>query len=200
MRGVGLVRTPVNMTIHWAWDGHILRGAVPAATPTTSTHWASGDERDLVPDPKIAVPTASADGHAVVSDAQAAHPIFVGRQHAQSCVNERVPHVAVEVIVTREQESAALAEAHGRDPTDDVLMAVVDQLLVRSDVEQAAGCVIAARRKGHSVGEEGDGIDVRVVAGEGLFAHAVPNVPQLCTRITRTCRESPLEQLPAIFL
>lgn len=70
---------------------------------------------------------------------------------------ERVPDVAVEVIVTRQQEAPALGEGDGGDPADDVVVGVGHELLVRAEVEQPAGGVVGAGGKGVAVGEELEG-------------------------------------------
>lgn len=61
-------------------------------------------------------------------------------------------------------------------------MAVHGQLLVGPDVEEPAGGVIRPRRESAPVREEGDRVDVRLVAGEGLLAHSLADVPQLQVR------------------
>ena len=58
-------------------------------------------------------------------------------------------------------------------------MTVHGQLLVGSDVEESAGGVVRSGGKGMAGGEEGDGVDVGLVAGEGLLALTVSHVPQL---------------------
>lgn len=91
----------------------------------------------------------------------------------------RVPHVAVEVVVARQEEAAAAGEGHARDAADDVVVRVHGELLVRADVEQATGRVVRARGERPAVREESDGVDITLVSGERLLTGAVPNVPQL---------------------
>ena len=75
---------------------------------------------------------------------------FVPRLGMQVCVClltgtvslERVPHVAVEVIVSGQQETAALGEGHGGDAADDVVVGIEAKLLVGPQVEQTTGGVI----------------------------------------------------------
>lgn len=55
---------------------------------------------------------------------------------------ERIPDVAVEVVVAGEQEAPALGERHGGDPAYDVVVGVGHELLVRTEVEQSAGGVV----------------------------------------------------------
>ena len=58
-------------------------------------------------------------------------------------------------------------------------MAVHGQLLVGPDVKEPAGGVIRPRCESAPVREEGDRVDVGLVAGEGLLAHTLADVPQL---------------------
>ena len=66
----------------------------------------------------------------------------------------RVPDVAIEVVISCEQESSRLAECDWGDAADDVVVAVHGQLLVRSDVEQAACGVVRASCERVAIGEE----------------------------------------------
>lgn len=65
-----------------------------------------------------------------------------------------VPDVAVEVVVSGQQQAPGVGERHGRDATDDVVVGVQAELLVRPQVEQPAGGVVRARGEGTAVGEE----------------------------------------------
>lgn len=55
---------------------------------------------------------------------------------------QSVPDVAVKVIVTCQEEAAALRKGHRGDATDDVIVTVHHQLLVGAQVKQPAGGVI----------------------------------------------------------
>lgn len=65
-----------------------------------------------------------------------------------------VPDVAVEVVVTSQQQTAGARESHGGDATDDVVMAVEAELLVCTQVKQPAGGIIGACGEGAAVGKE----------------------------------------------
>ena len=65
-----------------------------------------------------------------------------------------VPDVAVEVVVSGEEEPAALGEGDAGDAADDVVVRVHGQLLVGADVEQAARGVVGASRERVPVREE----------------------------------------------
>ena len=67
---------------------------------------------------------------------------------------ERVPHVAVEVVVAGQQEPPGPGEGDGGDAADDVVVAVQRQLLVSSDVEEATGGVVRAGGESKSIREE----------------------------------------------
>ncbi len=58
------------------------------------------------------------------------------------------------------------------------------QLPVRTDIEKPAGSIVGAGYERVSVGEELDGVDVRLVAGEGLHRLACSDIPQLGKCIT----------------
>ena len=90
----------------------------------------------------------------VLSDSKAGHSVVVTSQHSRSLGLHGVPHVAVEVVVPGQQQTAGLGEGHAGDAADDVVVAVEGQLLVRSDVEQAAGRVVGARGEGEAIREE----------------------------------------------
>ena len=65
-----------------------------------------------------------------------------------------VPHVAVEVVVSGQEEPARLGEGHGGDAADDVVVGVDGQLLVSADVVKPAGGVVGPGGKRVAVGEE----------------------------------------------
>ncbi|KAG7223246.1 hypothetical protein INR49_015602 [Caranx melampygus] len=114
------------------------------------------DVHGSVPDLKETVPGPSAHRHAVIRHTQTAHTIVMAGQ--DSCRRDEhkqkrpytsycfilsapptcsvplhgVPDVAVEVIVTSQQQAARAGESHGGDTTDDVVMAVEAELLVGS--------------------------------------------------------------------
>lgn len=95
---------------------------------------------------------------------------------------QRVPDVAVEVVITTQKKTSTLAERHASDAADDVVVREHADLLIGANVEKTAGGVVTAGAKGVAAGEEGYRVDVRLVTRERLFAVAVPNVPQLRRR------------------
>lgn len=58
---------------------------------------------------------------------------------------KRVPHVAVEVIVASEQQTATLGEGHGGDAADNVVVRVHHEFLVRTKVKQTTSRVVRTR-------------------------------------------------------
>lgn len=55
---------------------------------------------------------------------------------------ERVPDVAVKVVVPSEEEAPTLGEGDRGDPTDDVVVGVSHELLVGTKVKQPAGGIV----------------------------------------------------------
>lgn len=103
-----------------------------------------------------------------------------------------VPDVAVEVVVAGEQQPAGLGEGDGGDAADDVVVRVHGELLVRADVEHAAGRVVGAGREREPGREEGDRVDVALVPREGLLALALAYVPELGGGVARARHERAL--------
>lgn len=65
-----------------------------------------------------------------------------GRALTHALALHGVPHIAVEVVVAREEQAAAEREGHRRDAADDALVGVGGQLLVGPQVKQAAGGIV----------------------------------------------------------
>ena len=108
----------------------------------------------LGPDEQAGVPAARAQRHAVGADAEARDAVLVCRQHADALALERVPHVGVVVVVAGKQNAARRREADGRDAAEDVVVRVLVELAVGTQVEQTARCIVRARREGVAVREE----------------------------------------------
>lgn len=70
-------------------------------------------------------------------------------------------------------------------------MTVHCQLLIGPDVKQATCGVVAARRERVTVGEEGYGVYVRLVAREGLLADSFSYVPQFGGGVAGARHEGP---------
>ena len=71
-----------------------------------------------------------------------------------SLCSQSIPDVTIEVIVTGQKKTTALAEGDTGDAADDVVVAVHRQLLVRPDVEHPARRVVASSRKRISIREK----------------------------------------------
>ncbi len=74
--------------------------------------------------------------------------------HTCSFSSQWVPHIAVEVVITRQKEAARLAERNTGYAADDVVVAVHAQLLVWPDVEHSARSIITTGRKSVAIGKE----------------------------------------------
>ena len=74
--------------------------------------------------------------------------------------------------------------------TRKVSVPVDKKFLVSSDVEESASGIVGACAEGVVVGEEGDGVDVRLVPRERLDAAPRPHVPQLSRRVATPRHES----------
>lgn len=113
-------------------------------------------------------------------------------QDAGTLALHGVPDVAVEVVVACQEETATLRERHGRDAADNVVMRVHRQFLISANIEHPARGIVRASRKRKSRWEESDRVDIRLVSWEGLFALAVPNVPQFGGSVARAGHERAL--------
>lgn len=116
-------------------------------------------------------------------------------------------YLALEVIVTSEQKSTRNGECDGGDTANGLAnlenksaklpfrrqfkktYGVALQLSVGADVEKTARSVVGTSTKSVSVGEELDGVDVRVVSSEGLNALLLSNIPELGESIASTGNE-----------
>ena len=67
--------------------------------------------------------------------------------HTCSLSSQCVPDVAVKVIISGQEETATLAKGDARDATDDVVVAVHGQLLVRPDVKHPTCGIVTSGGK-----------------------------------------------------
>lgn len=110
-------------------------------------------------------------------------------QCTDSLTAQSIPDLALEVIVTSEQKSTRNGECDGGDTANGLANGVALQLSVGADVEKTARSVVGTSTKSVSVGEELDGVDVRVVSSEGLNALLLSNIPELGESIASTGNE-----------
>ena len=75
-------------------------------------------------------------------------------EHTHTLAFERVPDIAVVVVVPGKQEATREGEGDRGDTTGDILVAIGDELTVGPEVEELAGRVVGTRREGVTVGEE----------------------------------------------
>jgi len=138
---------------------------------------------------KQAVPAASAESSTIRGNAKAADAIVVGREAKVDLTLERVPDIDFEVIIAGNEEATAEGEIHGGDAAHQLLGTVVHKLAGSADVPQTAGGIVGASAESLGVGEELHGVNVGVVATEGLHALALTDVPQLGCGVASTRHE-----------
>mmetsp|Transcript_100683 Transcript_100683/g.280479 ORF Transcript_100683/g.280479 Transcript_100683/m.280479 type:complete len:238 (-) Transcript_100683:649-1362(-) len=143
------------------------------------------------PDHEGSVPAAGAECLAGLVDSQAAHAVGVLLDLVHGCVAdaERVPGVAVVVVVAGEEQAARGREGDRGDATQDLVILELVELRVAAHVEQTAGAVVAARAEAAAVGEEVHEVDVAVVAPEGLHGAARAHVPDLGGVVEGACED-----------
>lgn len=148
----------------------------------TYSDFASLWDSVLVPDLQKAIPRPCAAGHPIRCHADTAHSVVVTRQHSckrqtlcygryfciwcfpSLCISfrwlthslrlKRVPDVAVEVVVTSEEESPRQGGSEGSHPAHDAGVLVRDELLVWTQVVQFAGSVVRACDHCIAIGEK----------------------------------------------
>jgi len=103
----------------------------------------------------------------------------VALEGEHSLALERIPHVAVEIVVSSEQVATADGERDGGDAAEDVVVCVLHELAISADVEQAARCVVGARPECQPIGEVLYSIDIGFVPSKCLHAFARSEIPEL---------------------
>ena len=96
-----------------------------------------------------------------------------------SAVTEGVPRVAVKIVISGKEKASGSAKVDGGNTAKNLVVAKFVHLGVASHVEQPAGGVVGSRAEGLAIGEEGDGVDVRLVSDVGLDGFACSDVPNL---------------------
>mmetsp|Transcript_31208 Transcript_31208/g.79712 ORF Transcript_31208/g.79712 Transcript_31208/m.79712 type:complete len:349 (+) Transcript_31208:315-1361(+) len=137
------------------------------------------------------VPRACAQCVPIHADAQAADAVVVAGENSHLLTRERIPHIAVEVVVAGEEEAAGERVRYGGDAAQDLVVRVLHQLRIRSQVVESTRRVVGAGGEGMTAGEEVHRVDVALVPYEGQLAPAaVARVPYLRGRVTRARDES----------
>ena len=80
----------------------------------------------------------------------------MGGKDTNTFTFERVPYIAVEVVVTGKEQTTADGEGDGGDTAEDVVMGVLVQFAVSAEVEEAAGGVVGSSTESVTVGEESE--------------------------------------------
>lgn len=100
-------------------------------------------------------------------------------QHTHPFPFQRIPHIAIAIIIPGKEQSARDAESDRRDTAQDIIVRVLVHLAICAHVEEAARGVVRARGEGIAVREELDSVDIAFVACEGLYCFAGTDVPDL---------------------
>lgn len=106
--------------------------------------------------------------------------------HTQGDAN---PSVYPNKMHTTNRKQRAIGKLTGSDTAENLVVSEGVHLVVASEVEQTAGGVIGARADRVAVGEEGDGVDVGLVAVERVGALAGADVPDLGRAVARAGHE-----------
>jgi len=101
-----------------------------------------------------------------------------------------IPDVAVEIVITSKEEFATLGEAARRNTAQNLIVGILVDLVVGTDVEQTARRVVGTGDESVAIGEELHGVDVGLVASEGLDAGSLvvvgTHIPELTGGVART--------------
>jgi len=95
-----------------------------------------------IPDLEETVPRSGTHCHAILGHAQTAHSVVMTGEHTCSLGADRVPNVAVVVVVAGDQQSTGPTEGHRGDAANDVVVVVHRQLLIAADVEETTRGVV----------------------------------------------------------
>jgi hypothetical protein len=119
-----------------------------------------------------AVPRSRAERHPVRAHAETADPVLMPSQDADPFPLERVPDVAVEVVVAGKEQPTRDGEADRGDAAQDVVVRVLVQFAVGAEVKQPARGVVGTGRKGVAAWEEAEqmgganGVSLRLEKGK----------------------------------
>lgn len=96
--------------------------------------------------------------------------------------------MAVVIVVARDQQSSGLREIGAGAAACDVIIHVLCQRLVSTNVPQNAHAAVSGRNEAVlALGEEVDCVDFVLVTFEGLCAVDGTNVPEFAGEVTRRC-------------
>lgn len=77
-------------------------------------------------------------------------------KHAHTLALERVPDVAVEIVVTGEEEAARDGEANRGNAAENVVVCIGVQFAVSTEIPEAAAGIVRAAGESVAVGEKPD--------------------------------------------
>jgi len=113
--------------------------------------------------------------------------VTLEREHALAL--QCVPYVAIEIVVPSEEVAAGDGEGDGGDTAEDVVVGVLHQLAVRTDVEKTAARVVGPGSECQPIGEILYSVDIGFVSREGLHAFSSAKIPEFRSGITSTRNE-----------
>jgi len=102
---------------------------------------------------------------------------------------QRVPHVAIEIVVAREEVAARDGKRDGGDAAEDVVMGVLHELAVCTDVKETAARVVRPSSECQPIGEILYSVNIGFMSGEGLHAFSSTKIPKFGSGITSTRNE-----------
>lgn len=88
------------------------------------------------------IPASGAYSRTIEAHADAAHTIVVPGKATDLLASERVPYVAVKVVVAREQKASGDRHGHRRDATEDLIMSVKHEFGRRTAVVETTRGII----------------------------------------------------------
>ena len=101
-----------------------------------------------------AVPATSRKSDTIPRDTHAADSIIVRGQDAHSLALERVPHIAIVIVVSSKEDSTRDGKGDRGDTAKDIIMAEMVEFPVGTEVEELASRIVGSCCKGFTVGEE----------------------------------------------
>jgi len=137
----------------------------------------------LGPDLEESVPGARAERRAVNIDTEARDTIVVALEREYELTLEGVPDTAIVIVVTGKEEPARDGKGDGGDTDEDRVVAVVHDLAISPQVPEAARGIIGTGGKAEAIGHHLNGVDITLMASEGLRGFPRPNVPVLGVRV-----------------
>jgi len=103
-----------------------------------------------------------------------------------------VPNIAVEVVITSKQETSTDGESDGGNSAQNIVVSVLHQLSIRSNIKKPARSIVRSSSEGETVGKKLYCVNIGLMSLEGLCALSSTKIPQPCGRIASSGNESVL--------